>query len=254
MIIESAGLWKSFTARAGRRVRTVEAVRGVELTVAEGEIFGLLGPNGAGKTTTVRMLATLLTPDGGYARVAGFDVATRPREVRARIGYVSQSGGVDEGLTVSENLLFHACACRVPRRELGTRAREILEELDLAAVCDRMARTLSGGQKRRLALALGLVHRPKLLFLDEPTLGLDPQGRARLWQHVRALRAAGTTVLLTTHYLDEADALCDRLAIVDHGRVVARGAPAELEGGESLDAAFLKLTGYSLREGSADVA
>jgi ABC-2 type transport system ATP-binding protein len=250
MIIEAAGLRKSFAFRQGRRGGTVEAVAGVDLAVADGEVFGLLGPNGAGKSTTVRMLATLLAPDAGTATVAGHDVRREPSAVRARIGYVGQGGGVDDGLTVWENLLFHA---RVRRLGAG-RARELVDRFGLEPVAGRMAGTLSGGQKRRVALALGLVHRPPLLFLDEPTLALDPQGRARLWDEVRALRAAGTSVLLTTHYLDEADALCDRLAIVDHGRVVACGTPGGLKDGGSLDDAFLRLTGRTLREGTADAA
>ena len=225
LIVETEGLRKTFKGRRG----AVEAVRGVDLQVKEGEIFGFLGPNGAGKTTTTRMLATLLEPSGGSARVAGYDLLRQPREVRRRIGYVSQAGGVDTGSTGRQNLLLQARLSGMSRAEARARASELLDKLDLAQVADRLARTYSGGQRRRLALALGLAHRPPLLFLDEPTVGLDPQARAHLWEEVHALREGGTTVFLTTHYLEEADALCDRLAIIDHGRIVAEGSPAELK-------------------------
>jgi ABC-2 type transport system ATP-binding protein len=219
------GLRKSFRVKTG----TVEAVRGIDLRVARGEIFGFLGPNGAGKTTTVRMLTTLLPPDGGRALVAGADVARRPDDVRRRIGYVGQRGGADVAATGRENLVLQARLYGMRRAEASARATELIDLLELAEFADRLALTYSGGQRRRLEVALGFVHRPEVLFLDEPTTGLDPQNRANLWDRVRALRATGTTVFLTTHYMDEADALCDRLAIIDHGAVACEGTPRELK-------------------------
>lgn len=224
-VIEAEGLSKSFEVRRA----VVEAVRGVDLRVEAGEIFGFLGPNGAGKTTTLRMLATLLEPSGGRAMVAGYDLLREPARVRGRIGYVSQAGGVDVQATGRENLLLQARLCGLGRGAARARVAEMVELLELPEICDRKAGTYSEGQQQRLALALGLVHRPALLFFDEPTVGLDPQSRARLWDEVRGLREAGTTVFLTTHYLDEADALCDRLAIIDEGEIVAEGAPRELK-------------------------
>ncbi|HLI91075.1 MAG TPA: ATP-binding cassette domain-containing protein [Ktedonobacteraceae bacterium] len=222
-IIETAQLRKIFKTRYS----VVEAVRGVDMRVDEGEIFGFLGPNGAGKTTMLRMLTTLLPPSSGQARVAGCDVQREPARVRERIGYVSQSGGVDNNATGRENLLLQARLYRIDKPAI--RAAELLAALELEACADRIARTYSGGQRRRLDVALGMVHRPRLLFLDEPTTGLDPQSRAWLWNEVRSLRAAGTTIFLTTHYLEEADALCDRLAIIDGGRIVAEGTPTALK-------------------------
>ena len=219
------GLRKSFRARGG----TVEAVKGIRLHVAQGEIFGFLGPNGAGKTTTLRMLTTLLPPDGGRALVAGADLTTQPRHVRRRIGYVGQQGGADLPATGRENLVLQGRLYGLGRAAAGARAAELIALLELSEFADRPARTYSGGQRRRLEVGLGLVHRPQVLFLDEPTTGLDPQNRANLWERLRALRATGTTIFLTTHYLDEADALSDRLAIIDHGAIVSEGTPRELK-------------------------
>jgi ABC-2 type transport system ATP-binding protein len=207
----------------------VEAVAGVDLSVAAGDIFGFLGPNGAGKTTTLRILATLLPPTAGTARVAGFDVARQPREVRTRIGYVAQSGGSYRESTGREELVIQGRLFGMTKAEAGARAVEILAALDLLDAADRTCKTYSGGMRRRLNIGIGMVHRPAVLFLDEPTTGLDPQARARLWEEIRKLRETGTTVFLTTHYLEEADALCDRLAIIDHGRIVAEGTPDELK-------------------------
>jgi len=220
-VIEVHELRKSFPG--------VEAVRGLDLRVAAGELFGLLGPNGAGKTTTLRMLTTLLPIDAGRAVVAGADVARDPRAVRRRIGYVGQVGGADLPATGRENLLLQARLYGASRADAARRAEELVEALALGAFANRPASTYSGGQRRRLEIALGLTHRPTVLFLDEPTTGLDPQNRANLWEQLRALRAGGTTIVLTTHYLEEADALADRLAIVDTGRVVAEGSPRELK-------------------------
>jgi ABC-2 type transport system ATP-binding protein len=223
-MIETHDLRKVF----GRKGE-VEAVRGVDLQVAPGEIFGFLGPNGAGKTTTLRMLATLLPPSGGEARVAGHDLRGEPGRVRERIGYVGQAGGADPLESGRRELVIQARLYGMSKREAVRRAAEMLALMELEAAADRKTGTYSGGQRRRLDIAMGMIHRPSLLFLDEPTTGLDPQARARMWDEVRRLRDAGTTVFLTTHYLDEADALCDRLAIIDHGAIVAEGTPLELK-------------------------
>ncbi|MDX2194747.1 MAG: ATP-binding cassette domain-containing protein [Gemmatimonadales bacterium] len=230
-ILACRGLAKAFRTRKG----SVEAVRGVDLVVAPGQVYGFLGPNGAGKTTTLRILATLLDPDGGDATVAGHDLRREPARVRERIGYVSQQGGADNRTTALENLVLQGELYRLARPDAIRRAAELLDAFALREVADRPAMTLSGGQRRRLDIALGLVHRPALLFLDEPTIGLDPQSRARMWDEVRALAHAGMTVFLTTHYLDEADLLCRRLAIIDGGRIVAEGTPQELKRGISGD-------------------
>ena len=236
-VIQAEGLSKSFEVRR----TVVEAVRGVDIRVETGEVFGFLGPNGAGKTTTLRMLATLLAPSDGRATVGGYDLLREPTRVRERIGYVSQAGGVDIQATGRENLLLQARLCGLGREEARERVAEMIELLELSEVCDRKAGTYSGGQQRRLALALGLVHRPAVLFFDEPTVGLDPQSRARLWDEVRGLQGTGATVFLTTHYLDEADALCDRLAIIDGGEIVAEGTPRNLKRGISGDAISIVL-------------
>jgi len=207
----------------------IEAVSGIDLAVHRGEIYGLLGPNGAGKTTTLRMLTTLLPIDAGEAFVAGVDVRRRPQEVRRRIGYVGQLGGTDLPATGRENLILQGSLYGATHEEAARRAAELIESLELSGFADRVARTYSGGQRRRLEVALGIMHRPEVLFLDEPTTGLDPQNRANLWEQLRKLRGAGTTIFLTTHYLEEADALADRVAIVDHGKIVAEGAPSDLK-------------------------
>lgn len=242
-IISTAGLSRTFQTKNG----PVEAVRGIDLTVRPGEILGLLGPNGAGKTTTLRMLTTLLPPTGGAATVAGHDLLADPAAVRRRIGYVAQSGGVDPQETVRSELVTQGRLYRLSKADAVARAEELARELDLTDLLDRSTAALSGGQRRRLDLAMGLAHRPEVLFLDEPTTGLDPGSRADLWALVRRLRDEhGTTVVLTTHYLDEADALADRLVIVDKGVVVAEGSPAALKaehGVTTLQDAFLAITG-----------
>jgi ABC-2 type transport system ATP-binding protein len=235
-VIEARGLARTFTTGHG----PVEAVRGVDLDVAPGEIVGFLGPNGAGKTTTLRMLTTLLAPTAGTATVAGRDLRRDPAGVRRRIGYVAQGGGTDPSVPAGEELDLQARLYGVPDR--AARIAELCARLDLAGLEARPAGALSGGQRRRLDIALGLVHRPPLLFLDEPTAGLDPQSRGDLWDHVRAMRDRdGTAVFLTTHYLDEADALCDRLLIIDRGRIVAEGSPAELKRRVAGDVVTLRL-------------
>jgi ABC-2 type transport system ATP-binding protein len=224
-MIETRGLRKSFVSRRA----TVEAVKGVDLSVEQGEIYGFLGPNGAGKTTTLRMLTTLLTPSGGEATVAGHDLRRAPARVREHIGYVGQRGGTDPAITGRAELIFQGRLYGMRASEAKRRAAELLDLLELETAADRPTGTYSGGQRRRLDIGLGMIHHPRLLFLDEPTTGLDPQSRARLWDEVRRLRDGGTTVFLTTHYLEEADALCDRLAIIDHGILVAEGTPTQLK-------------------------
>ena len=224
-VVIAEELRKSFVVKG----RTVAAVQGLDLCVHAGEVFGFLGPNGAGKTTTLRMLATLLPIDSGTAIVAGADVRREPQTVRRRIGYVGQVGGADLPATGRENLLLQGRLYGASRTDAARRAAELTDALALGEFIDRRALTYSGGQRRRLEVALGLMHRPQLLFLDEPTTGLDPQNRANLWEQLRALRDGGTTIFLTTHYLEEADALADRLAIIDHGRIVAHGTPRELK-------------------------
>ncbi|MFI6315877.1 ABC transporter ATP-binding protein [Nonomuraea sp. NPDC050556] len=223
------------------------AVSDLELQVSPGEVFGLLGPNGAGKTTTIRMLATLLPPSSGSASVCGFDVVRAAGEVRRRIGYVMQqvSPMGYYMLTGREKTEIEAALYHVPRRQVRTRAAEVLELVGLTADADRLVQEYSGGMQKRLDLACGLLHRPELLILDEPTLGLDVQSRHRMWDHIRSLCDEGMTVLLATNYMDEADRLCDRLTIIDHGRSVAAGSPGELKaalGALSLDDVFLHHT------------
>ncbi|TPQ23080.1 ATP-binding cassette domain-containing protein [Streptomyces sporangiiformans] len=245
-IISTAGLARTFQTKRG----PVEAVRGIDLTVRPGEILGFLGPNGAGKTTTLRMLTTLLAPTGGAATVAGCDLARDPGGVREKTGYVAQSGGVDPTISVREELVTQGRLYRLTKPQAAARAEELAGQLHLTELLDRKCAALSGGQRRRLDIAMGLMHRPEVLFLDEPTTGLDPGSRADLWDLVRRLRDEyGTTVFLTTHYLDEADALADRLVIVDKGTVVAEGTPSALKltYAGSVDAtlqdAFLAITG-----------
>jgi ABC-2 type transport system ATP-binding protein len=228
-MIETRGLRKSFTSRQGREKKTVEAVRGVDLDVSEGEIFGFLGPNGAGKTTTLRMLATLIEPDGGTATIAGADLLRDPAEVRRRIGYVAQGGSTWDDSTAREELVLQARLYGASKATAQARAASVLEGFQLTEYADRKCKTYSGGQRRRVDIALGIIHEPKVVFLDEPTTGLDPQSRAHMWDEIRRLRAEGMTVFITTHYLDEADALCDRISIMDHGEIVASGTPAALK-------------------------
>jgi ABC-2 type transport system ATP-binding protein len=205
------------------------AVDGVEFAVEEREIFGFLGPNGAGKTTTINMLATLLRPTRGSATLAGFDIRTQPNQVRQSIGMVFQDPSLDDRLTADENLRFHAMLYNVPRRVLPERMEQVLRIVGLTERRRSLVRTFSGGMKRRLEIARGLLHHPRVLFLDEPTVGLDPQTRNAIWEHVRRLRAeVGITVFMTTHYMDEAEN-CDRIAIIDHGKIQALDTPEALK-------------------------
>jgi ABC-2 type transport system ATP-binding protein len=224
-MIKTTGLRKSFRTRKG----PVEAVRGVDLSVDEGEIFGFLGPNGAGKTTTLRMLATLIVPDGGEATIAGANLRKDPAGVRRRIGYVAQGLSTWDTVTAREELILHARMYGIHKSEARMRAARAIESFQLTEFADRKCQTYSGGQRRRVDVALGVIHEPKVVFLDEPTTGLDPQSRAHMWDEVRRLRGEGMTVFLTTHYLEEADALCDRVAIIDYGTIVALGTPDELK-------------------------
>ncbi len=241
-MIEARGLVQTFQTRQGRQKSEVRAVDGVDLDVAEGEVVGFLGPNGAGKTTTLRILTTLLKPTAGTARVAGFDVATQSEDVRRSIGYVSQAGGAFSGARAGDEVVDHGMLYGLPRRVVEGRGKRLFDQMDLPGLWTRMPKNMSGGQKRRLDIVMGLIHEPNLVFLDEPTTGLDPQARANLWQHIRDLRdRLGITVLLTTHYLDEADALSDRIVIIDHGRVVASDTAANLKAQVAGDLVDLEL-------------
>jgi ABC-2 type transport system ATP-binding protein len=212
-----------------KRFGEVVALDGIDFSVPPGTVFGLLGPNGAGKTTAVRVLTTLLVPDGGSATVLGTDVVRGAEEVRRRIGLAGQYAAVDENLTGRENLRLVGRLSHLPMADVRRRSDELLARFDLVDAADRTVRTYSGGMRRRLDLAAALVHRPPVLFLDEPTTGLDPRSRADLWQVIEDLVAEGTTLLLTTQYLEEADRLADRIAVVDSGRIIAAGTSAELK-------------------------
>jgi ABC-2 type transport system ATP-binding protein len=233
--IEAEGLVKTYASRGGGVVRALD---GVDLAVHEGTVLGLLGPNGAGKTTAVRILATLLRPDAGRAVVGGIDVLRNPQAVRRTIGLSGQYAAVDENLTGRENLWMFGRLYGLPTAEARTRADELLGRFDLEDAADRVAKTYSGGMRRRLDLASALIGRPRVLFLDEPTTGLDPRSRLGMWDVIRSQVREGTTLLLTTQYLEEADELADEIAVVDHGRIIARGTADELKaqvGGERIE-------------------
>ncbi len=235
--------------------RKVVALDGLTFRVPAGTIFGVLGPNGAGKSTAVRILCTLSLADAGAATVAGIDVASDPQEVRRRIGYVGQNSGVDKEATGRENLLLQGRLQGMHGRDLGRRVDELLEIIDLRAAQNRLVQTYSGGMKRRLDIAMGLVHRPQVLFLDEPTTGLDPESRAALWAEVSRLsREEALTILLTTHYLEEVDRLASAMVIVDRGRVVAEGTPDELKRRLEGDTIRLQLASAAQAEAARDVA
>jgi ABC-2 type transport system ATP-binding protein len=229
-MIHARGLARTFDTKRGREKVAVKAVAGVDIDVDEGEIVGFLGPNGAGKTTTLRMLTTLLKPTLGTATVAGYDLAKEPISVRRSIGYVSQSGSTAGEARAGDEIVDHGLLYGISASQAENRGKELFEQLDLAGMWSRQPKTLSGGQRRRLDIAMGLVHDPRLVFLDEPTTGLDPQARANLWTHIADLRdKRGSTVFLTTHYLDEADVLCDRILVIDHGSIVASDTPDALK-------------------------
>jgi ABC-2 type transport system ATP-binding protein len=238
--IEASGLVKTYAVR--RRADGVRALDGLSITVPRGVIFGLLGPNGAGKSTTIKILTTLARPDQGTAVVQGLDVLKRPDQVRRLIGVVAQKSGSDPMATGRENLILQGHLFGMRGAAVRARADELLDRFDLAEAAGRLVKTYSGGMQRRLDVALGLVHRPQILFLDEPTAGLDPEARTAMWQEIARLSGGeGMTVLLTTHYMEEADRLAARLAIVDQGRVVAEGTPDELKGDLRGDAVHLEL-------------
>ena len=242
LAIEIKKLIKTFSTKNG----VVQAVRGIDLIVHSGEIFGFLGPNGAGKTTTMRMLTTLLKPTSGTATVAGLDLMSQAELIRYQIGYVSQTGGLERSASARENMVLQGRIYGLSSNEAHIRAEELIKAFRLEEFADRQVETYSGGQRRRTDIALGLVHKPKILFLDEPTVGLDPQNRANVWDEIRRLHQNGTTIFLTTHYLDEADALCNRIAIVDHGNIVALGTPKELKQEIASDIIVLGLSAEAL--------
>jgi ABC-2 type transport system ATP-binding protein len=253
------GLVKNYTGRDG----TVEAVRGVDLEVRPGEVFGFLGPNGAGKSTTVRMLTTLLTITSGEAEVAGVDVGREPDRARAKIGVALQEAGLDPRQTGRELLLLHGQLFGLTRAEATERARELLALVELEDAADRVIKGYSGGMQRRLDLAAALVHEPEVLFLDEPTTGLDPASRLTVWDELRRINGRGTTVFLTTQYLEEADQLCDHLAIIDGGVIVCAGTPDALKAGlrerrgdgaePTLEDVFLSATGRTRERAAGEV-
>ena len=257
--VEAERLVKHYSSRG----ELVEAVRGVDLHVGAGEVFGFLGPNGAGKSTTVKMLTTLMSITSGSACVAGVDVAADPDEARRRIGVALQEAGLDPRQTGRELLILQARLFGSSRADAAKRAQDLLELVDLVEAADRRIKSYSGGMKRRLDLASALVHEPEVLFLDEPTTGLDPASRLTVWEEVRRINARGTTVFLTTQYLEEADQLCDRLAIIDDGRIVQEGTPAQLKAQlrerrglayePTLDDVFLDVTGRTRERVAGEV-
>jgi ABC-2 type transport system ATP-binding protein len=257
--VETQALVKHYRTRNG----VVEAVRGVDLRIETGEVFGFLGPNGAGKSTTVRMLTTLLSVTSGSARVAGIDVTREPDAARLRMGVALQEAGLDPRQSGRELLVLQGRLFGLSRHDADARAHELLALVELEDAADRRIKTYSGGMKRRLDLASALVHEPAVLFLDEPTTGLDPSSRLTVWDEVRRINARGTTVFLTTQYLEEADQLCDRLAIIDDGRIVREGTPAELkaelrerlglDADPTLDDVFLDATGRTRSRVAGDV-
>jgi ABC-2 type transport system ATP-binding protein len=259
MAVEAKGLVKQYRGRGG----TVDAVRGVDLSVYEGEVFGFLGPNGAGKSTTVRMLTTLMSITSGTARVTGIDVAAEPDAVRKQIGVALQEAGLDPRQTGRELLILQARLFGLSPSDAAQRAVELLELVELEDAADRRINGYSGGMKRRLDLASALVHQPAVLFLDEPTTGLDPASRLTVWDEVRRINERGTTVFLTTQYLEEADQLCDRLAIIDKGLIVQEGTPQQLKAelrqrrgldtDPTLDEVFLDATGRTRERKAGEV-
>lgn len=249
-IIHVHGLRKSYGER--------EVVCGIDLEVQAGEIFAFLGPNGAGKTTTIKMLTTLLTPTNGTLEIDGLDPRVQPNEVRKRFGIVFQDPSLDGDMTAYENMELHGVFYHVPRKLRVERTERLLRLFELWERRNHQVKLFSGGMKRRLEIARGLLHTPKILFLDEPTLGLDPQTRNQLWTHVKNLnQEEGVTVFLTTHYMDEAERVAQRIAIIDQGKIVAQGSPQELKkqtGRDSLEEAFLALTGSTIRDEAATSA
>ena len=241
-MIRARGLVQTFETRQGKQKTEVRAVDGVDLDVEEGEVVGFLGPNGAGKTTTLRMLTTLLRPTAGTATVAGYDVVKESVQVRRSIGYVSQAGSTASTARAGEEVMDHGMLYGISRQQAETTGRQLFAQLQLDGLWERMPKNMSGGQKRRLDIVMGLIHDPTLVFLDEPTTGLDPQARANLWEHIAKLRSErGATVFLTTHYLEEADALSDRIIVIDQGRIVASDTSDNLKAQVSGDLVILEV-------------
>jgi ABC-2 type transport system ATP-binding protein len=241
-VIELKQLQKVFVLKEHGKRRLVEAVRGVDLVVKRGQIFGFLGPNGAGKSTTQKMLSTLMCPSGGEATVLGYDLVKQPDKIRQKVGFVSQAGGANLAFSGTENLVLQAQLFGIDVAYAKRYAAEFSERFQMSSYIDRSASTYSGGQKRRLDIALGMIHHPQLLLLDEPTTGLDPQSRAYLWVEIQKLKAEGVTILLTTQYMDEADKLCDTIAIIDHGKIIAQWTPDELKGSVGGDTIVFSFT------------
>jgi ABC-2 type transport system ATP-binding protein len=242
LVIQTGGLRKTFISKGRGGKKEVEAVKGIDLSVKKGEIFGFLGPNGAGKSTTQKMLSTLLCPTGGKAKVLGYDLAEQQEKIRQNIGCVSQAGGADLSSTGLENLVLQAQLYGLDDLTAKKYASEFVERFQMTSFVERPAQSYSGGQKRRLDIALGMIHHPQLLLLDEPTTGLDPQSRAYLWGEIRKLKDAGVTIFLTTQYMDEADKLCDVIAIIDDGKVIVTGTPGDLKssvGGDHIVFSFM---------------
>jgi daunorubicin resistance ABC transporter ATP-binding subunit len=240
-VIETRELKKTFTSKERGSKKQVEAVKGINLAVKKGEIFGFLGPNGAGKSTTQKMLSTLMQPTSGEAYVLGFDLVKQQAQIRKNVGCVSQAGGTDLAATGIENLVLQAQLFGIEAETAKKSAAEFSERFQMTSFVDRMVSTYSGGQKRRLDIALGMIHHPKLLLLDEPTTGLDPQSRAYLWEEIKKLKDDGVTIFLTTQYMDEADKLCDTIAIMDHGTIIITGTPEQLKdsvGGDTIVFSF----------------
>jgi len=236
-----------------KRYEDITAVDGIDLDVGEGELFGLLGPNGAGKTTTINMLCGILKPTSGRASVGGHDVRSEPKEVKGLIGVCTQETAVYPYLTGRENVEFFGSLHTMPKRELRENTDRLLEKMGLAGDAKRRAGKYSGGMKRRINLAMALVHDPAIAFLDEPTVGMDPQSRRAVWDFIRELKEGRKTIVLTTHYMEEAEELCDRVAIIDRGKIIALGSPAQLKerfGAKDLEEVFIQLTGRRIREGA----
>jgi ABC-2 type transport system ATP-binding protein len=238
-IIETTDLKKTFVSKVKGKRNEVEAVKGVNLTVNKGEIFGFLGPNGAGKSTTQKMLSTLLTPTSGTVKIVGYDLSKNQEEIRKNIGYVSQAGGSDQAATGYQNLILQARLYGLDEKTAENNAKDLIKHFQMDSFADRPAGTYSGGQLRRLDVALGMTHNPQLLLLDEPTTGLDPQSRAYMWGEIKKLKEKGVTIFLTTHYMEEADKLCDTIAIIDNGTIITKGTPTELKNSIGADTVVL---------------
>lgn len=240
-VIETKNLRKTFVSKEHGVKKQLEAVKGVNLTVRRGQIFGFLGPNGAGKSTTQKMLSTLMRPSSGEAKVLGYDLVAQQGLIRQNVGFVSQAGGADLASTGTENLILQAQLFGIDAETAKKSAEDFSKRFQMTSYVSRPASTYSGGQKRRLDIALGMIHYPQLLLLDEPTTGLDPQSRAYLWEEIEKLKTDGITIFLTTQYMDEADKLCDTIAIIDHGQIIVEGTPDELKrsvGGDTIIFSF----------------